>query len=144
VQIPWWLVFLAAVGVIGLITVSVLLIRRAWRRRADPLQSLADLAGQAARELRSGGELRNVVLRCYREMSARLSERQRISLRQAMTAREFERDLLATGVRDEHVHRLTRLFEGVRYGRHSVGPQEEAEAVACLEAIEREYGPKRT
>jgi len=115
---------------------------RFWQKEESPLEGLADLAGEAAAELRSGAQLRDTVLRCYREMSELLSKRGRISpdLRRVLTAREFEEQLQQVGVRDEHIARLSRLFEQVRYGGRSSGEREAEEAIACLEAIEKAYG----
>ena len=73
-------------------------------------------------------------------MSQVLSERRAIRREQDMTPREFEQRLVAAGVRDEHVRRLTQLFERIRYGGKDPGKQEEAEAVACLTAIVEAYG----
>jgi len=92
------------------------------------------------RDLEAGGDLKNIVLRCYRDMSRVLSEQRGIERELSMTPREFERQLQAAGLRDEHIQRLTRLFEQVRYGPQQADPQQEREAAACLQAIVRTYG----
>ncbi|OGF54139.1 MAG: hypothetical protein A2Z21_07130 [Candidatus Fraserbacteria bacterium RBG_16_55_9] len=80
-------------------------------------------------------------MRCYHEMSRILSEHRGIRRKRAMTPREFERHLEQVGLRSEHIRKLTRLFEEVRYGANKKsGEQEEREAVVCLEAIARAYG----
>ena len=108
--------------------------------QASPLERLAVEAQQALADLQSGGDLKNTVLRCYREMSRILSEERGITRPRDMTPREFEQRLAAVGLRDEHLRRLTRLFERVRYGARQAGEHEEREAVACLGAIARTYG----
>ena len=139
-HIPPWLIFVLIVIVLGTMALGIFLIRRYWiARRRNFLEDLAGLAERAAHDLRAGGDLRNTVLRCYRNMSLLLSEQKKVTIRQAMTAREFEQRLNVLGIRDEHVHRLTRLFEGVRYGRHEASEAEEREAITCLEAISKEY-----
>ncbi len=139
-QVPLWFTLLILAGASLLVALGIVLVRRYWRQHARlSLQDVADVAGQAAQELRAGADLRNVVLHCYREMSVLLSEQKKVKLRPAMTAREFERRLQTLGVRNEHVHRLTRLFEGVRYGYDETKETDEHEAVACLEAISNEY-----
>jgi hypothetical protein len=63
----------------------------------------------------------------------------------SMTAREFEELLARGGIPIESVHRLTLLFEKVRYGDFEPSSTDEAEALACLDAIEaysRESGGK--
>ena len=88
----------------------------------------------------AGGDLRDAVLRCYRDMSRVLGERQGLARAQSATPREFEAQLAAAGLRDEHIRRLTRLFERVRYGARRADAGEEREALACLTAIVQAYG----
>lgn len=138
---PRWssfLLFLLVLGAGGLLAWRLL--PRFWGRGA--LEGLADLAGEAAAELRSGAAVRDTVLRCYREMSDLLGKREQIppAMRRSLTAREFERLLERAGVQSEHVTRLSRLFELVRYGGRGTGPKEAVEAIACLEAIQQGYG----
>jgi hypothetical protein len=113
-----------------------------WRRlraQASPLELLAEEAQSALADLQSGGDLKDTVLRCYREMSQILSQQRGVTRPRDMTPREFEQQLAAVGLRDEHIRRLTRLFERVRYGGRQAGEREEREAVACLSAIARAY-----
>jgi hypothetical protein len=145
VRAPHWAVFpFLLAGLAGLALLGWWVKRLLGSSREGegegPLAELAALAGAAAGELEAGGSLRDVVLRCYRDMSRLLSEREAVPFTQAMTAREFEARLYAIGVRHEHIARLSRLFEFVRYGGRVSGPKEVAEAIACLEAIEAAYG----
>lgn len=143
VRAPRWAVFpflLAGLAALALLGWWVKRFLSAKREGEGPLAELAALAGAAAGELEAGRSLRDVVLRCYREMSRLLSEREKVPFTQAMTAREFEARLYAIGVRYEHIARLSRLFESVRYGGRTSGPKEVAEAIACLQAIEAAYG----
>jgi hypothetical protein len=117
----------------------------AWRglKGCPPKEGLeaADLgriAARAAMDLEKGAELSDVVLRCYRDMCAILGRK--VAMRREMTAREFAQRLQQAGVREVEVLRLTALFERVRYGRHVAVPDERAEAVALLQAIENQYG----
>ncbi|MCL4831277.1 MAG: DUF4129 domain-containing protein [Caldilineaceae bacterium] len=114
-----------------------------WQRlrpKPDPQSLLVEEAASALAELEAGGDLRDVVLRCYVQMSAVLKESHRVERRQAMTPREFEGHLAAAGLGDEHIHRLTRLFEGVRYGAQSSTGKTAQEASDCLQAIMQTYG----
>ena len=146
VRAPRWTVFPFLLGGLAFLTLSGWWLWRLWLsgRTRGPLGlgELSAVAGAAAEELEAGGDLRDVVLRCYREMSELLSERQHVPFQEAMTAREFERQLRRAGVRDEHVSQLSRLFEEVRYGGRASGPLEEERALECLRAVERAYGPK--
>jgi membrane protein implicated in regulation of membrane protease activity len=140
---PRWspfLLFFILLGIAGLLSWRFL--SRFWGRREGGLESLADLAGEAAAELRAGAGIRDTVLRCYAEMSELLGKREQIpsGLRKCLTPREFEGLLRRAGVQSEHVARLSRLFEKVRYGGRRTGPEEAGEAISCLEAIQRAYG----
>jgi preprotein translocase subunit SecG len=141
---PQWFVFTASLILIGLLLALLwFLWQRAGRRgRVAPLQALAQEAEEALADLRAGGNLKDTIMRCYAEMSRVLRERRGIRRKKAMTPREFEQHLQAAGLSDEHVQRLTRLFEAVRYGGKKTGEREEREAQACLEAIVVAYeGP---
>lgn len=142
ITVPNWSPFLfISVGLAILAFLS-------WRflplliRRESPLPEIAGLAGEAASKIRAGADVKNVVLRCYRDMSSLLSDRQGILPEQArtMTTREFELRLHKAGVRDQHVSLLSRLFELVRYGGRKSRAEEEQAAIECLEAIEQAYG----
>ncbi len=138
---PPWLVFAISVGLIALaLGLLWYLWQRSHRPPESPLKLLAQEAQQAVNELRAGQDLTDTVLRCYREMSRILSERRGLRRHRAMTPREFEHYLEQTGLRSEHIQRLTRLFEGVRYGAKTTSEREEGEAMLCLEAIAQAYG----
>jgi hypothetical protein len=119
---------------------AIWLIWRRTRMQKPPLRQLADEAQAALAELQAGGDLTDTVLRCYREMSRVLSEQRGIARPHDVTPREFERQLAAAGLRDEHIQQLTRLFERVRYGPRRADIHQEGAAVVCLEAIVRTYG----
>ena len=92
----------------------------------------------AMKELERGGDLSDVVLRCYRDMCKILGRK--VAVSRDLTAREFAKLLLQASVQEQEVARLTDLFERVRYGRHPTGPNEQAEALALLKTIEEKYG----
>lgn len=137
---PDWLVWLASIAVAG--GASWFVWRWLEQRKQVPELSsqLADEASSALRDLEAGGNLADIVLRCYREMTCLLSEQQGQSRDEAMTPREFELHLAQAGIRDEHIRQLTRLFERVRYGPAKADPQQEREATECLQAIVAHYG----
>jgi hypothetical protein len=138
---PRWLALVAALGLAVLL--AGLLVGTAWfiwrhiHRPAtpSPLEQLAQQARDALESLRAGDDLKNTVIRCYFEMVRVLDEQRGIKRQMDMTPREFEIRLERAGLPDEHVRRLTRLFEAVRYGAKDVGENEERRAVACLTAI---------
>lgn len=136
---PDWLVLAISVVVglfLGAIVAAVIYL--AWRRsrkQSTAMQELAAGAQNAVQALQAGAELKDVVLRCYRDMSSVLQKERGIHRQAAMTAREFESSLHDLGVPDEPVQQLTRLFEQVRYGHEPIGAAEEQQALASLIAI---------
>jgi hypothetical protein len=109
----------------------------------DPIEELADLTRRYAQELRYGAPVHETILRCYREMCQLLSERFHLEISRAMTAREFERRLAQIGVLEEHIVRMSRLFEWARYSPARPSPEHEHEALQLLEEIARIYGGER-
>ena len=138
---PQWLVITLSLALAAAIIGLVWWIARRRPRAPEPATlGLAQEAEEALAELRAGGDLRDTILRCYQEMSRVLSAGRGLERQSSMTPREFEQQLAAAGVRDEHVRRLTRLFEGVRYGARRAGERDKLEAQDCLAAIVRAYG----
>lgn len=140
---PQW--FLISVNfLLGLIIVGAIWL--VWRRLRlhrtleTPQVLIIQEAEKALIDLQAGKDLKNTIIRCYAEMSRVLSEGQKVKRRRAMTPREFEMQLAAMGLNDDHIRQLTRLFEGVRYGSKVPTGRQEREAVDCLRAIVRAYG----
>lgn len=106
-----------------------------YKRRQLGLGELAETARSSALELEAGGELQDVILRCYAQMLEVLKRQRGIRRKEAMTPAEFATWLKAAGLPDRPVTRLTRLFERVRYGGVSSGQAEAMEAIDCLNAI---------
>jgi hypothetical protein len=111
-----------------------------WGHEPATLERLAHEAQEALKGLQAGADLRDVIMRCYFEMSQILNNERGLRRQEAMTPREFEAYLAQSGLRSEHIQRLTRLFESVRYGNKSPGQQEEQEAITCLTVISQTYG----
>ena len=101
-------------------------------RAGDTLELEAERAMQA---LKAGSDLKNVIVRCYLQMSQALQKEQGIELEETMTAREFERLLEARGLPPAPVHQLTQLFEAARYGYQQPDFSDEQKAFDCLTAI---------
>jgi hypothetical protein len=137
---PEW--FIVAVNIVlVLLLLSVLwFVWRLLRRPPDVQTLLVREMENTLLDLEAGDDLKDTVLRCYARMSRVLRESRNIRREKAMTPREFERYLAEIGLRDMHIKRLTRLFEGVRYGAKSSVGRAEREAVACLTAIVQAYG----
>ena len=138
---PRWLLLLLGVLVVALALALVwlLLRRRAQKQPGDALADLAQEAQQALDALDEGGDVRATVLRCYQEMARVLRRQRGLQRQEATTPREFEELLAGTGLRDDHIRQLTRLFERVRYGGAAATERDEEEARVCLNAIVQAY-----
>ncbi len=142
-QPPAWTTFFFVLTLLVLLGLLAYRLRRAWKeRRAESsllTEELAALSRRAAEDIRAGAILSETILRCYQEMCQVLSAHTRIEIARAMTAREFEKKLAAAGIQEEHISRLSRLFEWARYSDSKPTPAQEQEAVAALEIIARVY-----
>ena len=132
---PAFLVWLVWIG-LGLVIVVLgvwVSQRRTQNLRAGNLVELE--AERAMQALQQGLDFKNVIVQCYRQMSAALQKEQGIELENTMTAREFERLLEAKGLPRDPVHQLTQLFEAARYSLRQFTPADEQKAFDCLSAI---------
>ncbi len=137
---PQWFVITISLILAALLVGGIWFAWQRFRQPKSPLELLASEAQEALDELHAGGDFKDIVVRCYLEMSRVLSQQRGIRRHKNMTPREFEQYLTAVGLRDEHIRQLTQLFEAVRYGAKRPGPREEHEAVACLQTIVQTYG----
>jgi hypothetical protein len=135
---PEWRVplILSLLALLGL-SIRYILKRKPLEEERETPQ-VVQIVANAVNELERSGELYDIVLRCYRDMCKILGRK--VTMTRDLTAREFTKLLLQTGIDEEGVTRLTDLFERVRYGRYDTSPNEQAEALALLKTIEEKYG----
>jgi hypothetical protein len=100
-----------------------------------PLEELARIARSSLNDLSSGRDSSDVIVNCYLRMSDVVSSKRQLHRAIAMTPYEFALRLEQAGLPGDAVGRLTRLFEGVRYGDRKSGPKDVNEAVSCLKTI---------
>lgn len=121
---------------IGLVLVAALLGAWIFNPKRRPAPAGWELEAENARQaLLAGDDMKNVILRCYQQMSRALEKEQQIERAVFMTTGEFERLLTEEGVPQQPVHQLTQLFDAVRYGHWEPKPGDEHKALACLDAI---------
>ena len=99
------------------------------------IEELAQEAQNAIHALNTGEDLKVTVIRCYSEMTHIVKKQKGIERDTTMTVREFEDHLTGSGLPQEALKTLTRLFEQVRYGGSLAGKQEEQLAIYCLTEI---------
>jgi hypothetical protein len=122
---------------IGIVVTGILL--GVWILKTSSRPKPIDLVGfeaeRAWQALKTGLDLKDVIVKCYRQMSLALEEEKGIERKDFMTTEEFEELLEAAGIPHDPIHQLTRLFEAVRYGNWQPNPVDEQKAIQCLEAI---------
>ncbi len=135
----WVTTVTSLVLAVALTAIVALIIFTVWRRNRRkeelPLQKIERRAQDALDDLAAGGDLREVIQRCYFQMIDVLHEYRNIQRDRDVTPHEFERLLARHGLPPDPVHQLTMLFEQVRYGAHQPGRQEERLAISSLSAI---------
>jgi hypothetical protein len=104
-------------------------------RHKDMLDEVQQEAERAYREIISGKELNDVIMKCYQQMSIAMEKERGIERKAFMTTGEFEHLLAGNGIPFEPIHQLTTLFDRVRYGNEKPGRNEEKQAIECLTAI---------
>ncbi len=132
---PVYFIWIVA-GLLGLaalvgILVFALRIYRQWKVSS----ALKEEVESALQDVYDGADLRNIILRCYLQMINILKLEHGIERDEALTPREFERLLEASGIPDEPIRQLTNLFERVRYGSKPTTEKDEQEAINSLAAI---------
>jgi hypothetical protein len=133
--VPPLLLWLVGIGLLVTGILIAIWIFGSPAKRATTIDIVSLEAEKAWQELKAGLGLKDVIIKCYRQMSRALAEEQGIERKESMTAREFENLLEAAGVPYDPVHQLTQLFEAVRYGHWQPNPIDEEKAIHCLEAI---------
>ncbi len=103
----FWLVWIGLGLVVALMVVWIIHWLGRRKRNRDPLSMEAERAMQA---LKSGENFKNVIVRCYQEMSQILQREQGVKLEVTMTAHEFERLLEARGIPHTPIDQLTHGF----------------------------------
>jgi hypothetical protein len=132
--------------IIGIILGIGLLISMVVKQRLNSKKIEADLlqeAEEAVNALKAGEDLRNVILRCYMQMTHSLQEEQGIERASTMTVQEFERLLEYLGFPSVPLQQLTSLFEKVRYGKQEMSEKDERIAMDSLNEIIQFYRNER-
>ncbi len=130
----WTVVAIVAIAV----TITVIIGLIVWftlrnsKRTPDVRERILAQTGRALRQIEMGGEVRDVIQRCYREMNTALREQRGVQRRANLTTQEFQEHLVGLGFPARAVRTLTHLFEEVRYGSKTGTPEMVDEAVACL------------
>jgi hypothetical protein len=129
--LSWFVLFVFILGV-SLLVIEIL--KRQFRS-AQVEEQLLQEAENAVNALKAGENLKNVIIRCYLQMTHALQEEQGIKRSNNMTVREFKDWLEKKGVPRIPVRQLTCLFEKVRYGKQQMNKNDEKIGIDCLNEI---------
>jgi len=135
---PEWAIWVGSlvVAIILAVIIFIVVIRFSQRRsQVIALEMIAEEAQQAIDMIHSGGDVRETIINCYREMLNVVKQTRGIIRAEAMTAEEFGELLKKKGLPSAPLQRLTLLFEEVRYGNHDATKKQEQLAVMCLEEL---------
>lgn len=135
-----WMAYLVSFGIVALMILVIWKLNALWREMnapvtVSPIQRLAGIARKSLHDLSSGRDSTDVIMDCYYRMSDVILDKKHIDRGTSMTPSEFAAQLEQAGLPSDAVHRLTRLFESVRYGGHKSDPVAANEAVTCLTTI---------
>lgn len=131
-----WVVLAAVMTGLGII------VFQKSRKVSHPDQNdpIKQKAANAVVMLQNGEDFRNVILRCYFEMSRVIREENGIEREPEKTVREFEADLVSRGFDFEPIHQLGQLFEKARYSDQPINNADEESGIACLQKIATQTG----
>ena len=127
-------VLIAFIVVVGLLVFKFL---GTWLKQTGMTKQILHEAESALNEIKSGENLRNVIFRCYLQMTHVFQEERKIERNYSMTVREFEDWLEEKGFPSVPIHQLTHLFEKARYGTQLTMKEDEKMAVESLDEIIR-------
>lgn len=124
-------------GLMGLIwyIVRAVSARRTRLGRDYLLEDIAAAARLSLRDMSTGRDWEDAVVRCYENMTEVVARRRGHQRDPYLTPSEFAARLEQSGLPSQAVRRLTRLFESVRYGARTSGAHESVEAEDCLREV---------
>jgi hypothetical protein len=105
------------------------------RPKISPVREIGDIARDTMQHLSSGQNLEDAIIECYVRMNETVATRRGLRRMQAMTPTEFAMRLESMGLPAVAVHRLTTLFERIRYGGKASTLDDVRDAKSCLGSI---------
>jgi hypothetical protein len=135
-QVPNSLLWLVGIGLlVGSVLLGIYIYTSSFRRKPPIIDQVGAEAEIAWQGLLAGLDFKDVILKCYLQMSLALASEGGLERETYMTVSEFEKLLESAGIPREPIHRLTLLFEAVRYGNWLPNKTDEKNARDSLEAI---------
>jgi hypothetical protein len=104
---------------------------------------VVDEAVSALLAIKQGNDINNIIITCYMNLLKIAQEWQGFEREDHVTPREYEVLLSSLGIPSDPIHKLTQLFEKVRYGKKAIDENDEAVAIDCLKTIQKSSPPKK-
>jgi hypothetical protein len=98
-------------------------------------ENIAIIARDTLDQIAGGRDFGDTVTNCYVRMTDAVKDVRGLERQEGLTPSEFAARLESAGLPGEPVHRLTRLFEAVRYGAKKPDELETRNAIVCLNDI---------
>ncbi len=127
----WIVLGILAIGT-GILLFRIFKTSKTPALHTDQLSQEAEVAMHA---IRLGEDLREVIIRCYLQMTHVIQTERKVERNIDMTVREFENWLNLKGFPPKPVNQLTRLFERARYDQRALTQEDENTALESLQAI---------
>ena len=132
---PQILVQFVIVGIVmGCGLIAIIMMKR-WSAPTKVEDELLQNAEEAVKALQDGMDLRDVVVRCYLQMTCSIQKERGIERNHWITVQEFEYQLESVGFPTIPLQQLTYLFEKVRYGKQQIKDSDEQVAMESLNEI---------
>ena len=136
-----WVYAVTAVAGLALAGLGLYLVSRYYSGRNETPELIRMEAREAIAALETGHDVGDTIERCYLNMVRCLEDTRRVRRNQSMTPREFEQRLAGLGMHSRPVHRLSQLFERIRFGDRPATERERQEAVDNLKQIRDSQPP---
>lgn len=133
-QAPNWVVTILSF-IVSILLLGIIVFFALRKKPQKPLDKVAEEAQKAIDAIGTGANFKDIIIRCYHEMSQALAVEQNLTRNEEMTPREFKRILINHGFPKNEVDKLTNLFEKVRYGSIQPSKDDEVIAISSLKAI---------
>jgi hypothetical protein len=135
-EIPWLSYFVSLAITLGVAFLGWWLWNLGTRPHSSTIrQNIANIARDTLDHIAGGMDFGDTVTTCYVRMNNAVQDVRGLQRQEGMTPSEFAARLEAAGLPGEPVHRLTMLFEAVRYGAKKPGELETRDALTCLNDI---------
>lgn len=138
VPLPGWLLPSTGIvlAVLVLVGIGYFYLRLIPPKDQFLTEAISEQVQAAQQALQSGDEFKDVIMRCYAQMSAAVRQASRVDRSISTTPREFEMLITTKGFPVQPIRSLTRIFEKVRYSNLQPDDRDQELALSSLQEIQ--------